>query len=152
MSKFNLEEEYVLGQAKDILRKRLTNSQTFITNREAIYDLLRLEYGLLEIEQFGCMFLNSGYRLINDQKLFSGTVTDCATYPREIARTALLYNAVFVVLVHNHPSGKVTPSSADIVQTEHMKTLLASLDIALFDHIIVAGQNIFSMREMGLLT
>jgi DNA repair protein RadC len=146
------EEDVIIQNAKDILSKRLTQPLTFIKNIEAVNTLLQIEYGQLEVEQFGCMFLNSQYALINHQKLFRGTIQQCSTYPREIVREALLQNAVFVVLVHNHPSGHVAPSAADILVTDTLKDMLRLLDIVLFDHIIVAGLNILSMRQEGLLS
>lgn len=148
-SKF--EDDLILKQASLILRKRLQKDKTFVKNQEAVHELLRINYGSLEVEQFGCMFLNANYQLINDTVLFRGTVRSCATYPREIVREALLQNAVFVVLVHNHPSGSQIPSDDDIAMTHHLKDLLGGLDIVLFDHIIVAGLDVFSMRTAGYL-
>lgn len=141
----------ILEEALGILYRRLQEPGAVITNYAVLHQYIVSEYALLENEQFGCMFLDNAYRLINHKKLFRGTINQCATYPREIVREALLQNAVFVILIHNHPSMNPTPSKEDINMTSKLKEVLTVVDIALFDHIIVAGSNLFSMREEGLL-
>lgn len=141
----------ILEEALKILYRRLQEPGPVIEKVATLHYYLLSEYALLENEQFGCMFLDDAYRLINHKRMFRGTINACVTYPREIAREALLQNAVFVILVHNHPSLKPTPSKDDILTTLKLKELLASLDIVLFDHFIVAGSKLYSMREEGNL-
>lgn len=145
-------ENFVLAEARSIISKRLRQPGGVIGNIAAVQQYLTMEYGLLESEQFGCMFLDGSYALINHLKMFKGTINYCATYPREIAREALLQNATFVVLIHNHPSHSPLPSEDDKDMTLKIKEILAVLDIALFDHIIVAGPNLHSMRTSGNLS
>ena len=145
-------EEYILATAREILTRRIAKSGEFI---ETIADLrlyLALEYAELEVEEFGCLFLDAGCGVINHKKMFVGTISHCELYPREVTRAALLQNATFVILVHNHPAHNPGPSSADIKTTQSVKKVLAQLDIALFDHLIVCGMEIHSMRESGQLT
>ena len=71
--------------------------------------------------------------------------------PREIFVHALRYEAVYIVLVHNHPSGNVTPSEADIQSTLRIRQAGEVLGIGLSDHIVVAGDSYFSMLERGIL-
>lgn len=144
-------EEFILQQARQIILNRVRQPGGIIRNVEAIQQYMTMEYATLETEQFGCMFLDSSYALINHTKMFRGTIGACATYPREIAREALLQNAVFVIMIHNHPAHNTLPSEDDIVMTRRIKDILASLDICLFDHIIVAGPNLHSMRTAGHL-
>lgn len=147
----NVYDDLILKEALKILHRRLQEPGAVITSYAVLHQYITTEYALLENEQFGCMFLDNAYRLINHKKLFRGTINQCATYPREIVREALLQNAVFVILIHNHPSMNPTPSKEDINMTSKLKEILTVVDIALFDHIIVAGSNLFSMREEGLL-
>jgi DNA repair protein RadC len=142
-------ENSILEMAKAILLRRIQSCGEVISNIEELTLYLRLEYAMLENEQFGCLFLDAGFKLINHKKMFRGTIGACATYPREIAREALLQNAVFVIVVHNHPAHSPRASSADVVTTQQLKRILATLDISLFDHVIVTGSTVYSMRAEG---
>lgn len=145
------QEDFVLREARTILISRMRQPGGILTCIDDVRQYLTTEYALLQKEQFGCMFLDRNYALINHLTMFRGTIGHCATYPREIAREALLQNAAFVILVHNHPSHNTQPSADDIGVTKVIRNSLATLDIALFDHIIVAGSNIYSMRTAGHL-
>jgi DNA repair protein RadC len=103
-------------------------------------------------EVFACLFLNNANHLIKFQELFYGTVNLSTVHPREIIKAALDEHAVAVIAVHNHPSGVVTPSPADIRVTQRLKQALSFVDIRLLDHIIVGkGGVITSFMEQGLL-
>jgi DNA repair protein RadC len=140
------QEDFILQQARSIMLGRMRQPGGVINDVGMIQQYLQSEYAALQNEQFGCMFLDSSYGLINHTRMFRGTINHCATYPREIAREALVQNAVFVILVHNHPAHNPLPSEDDVSMSLKIKELLASLDIVLFDHIIVAGTNMYSMR------
>ncbi|MDE7105745.1 MAG: hypothetical protein K2O22_01105, partial [Anaeroplasmataceae bacterium] len=71
---------------------------------------------------------------------------------RNIVKEALDLKAYGLIFVHNHPSGEVLPSQADIAATELLNQTLLSLDILLLDHIIVSLENYYSMHEHGLLS
>lgn len=144
-------EEFTLAKARSIILGRLRKPGGVIANVNEVKQYLSMQYGTLESEQFGCMFLDRSYGLINHSTLFRGTIDYCATYPREIAREALLQNAVFVILIHNHPAHNPLPSEDDVAMTGQLKQILKSLDIVLFDHIIVAGANVYSLRTSGQL-
>ncbi len=70
---------------------------------------------------------------------------------RKIILDALDSNAYGLILVHNHPSGDVIPSNADITATINIKNLLSSLDILFLDHLVVSKDNFYSMNEYGIL-
>ncbi|MFZ9345866.1 MAG: JAB domain-containing protein [Burkholderiaceae bacterium] len=106
------------------------------------------QLGGLGAEVFGALFLDTRYRLIRFEKLFYGTLTQTSVYPREVARRALQLNAASVIAVHNHPSGVTEPSHADQLLTTCLKRSLATLDIALLDHLIVAGDHTRSVRAI----
>ena len=63
----------------------------------------------------------------------------------------LLHHVKEVILIHNHPSGEIEPSRADINMTAELKTALSLVTIALHDHLIVAGKTLVSFKSLGLL-
>ena len=145
------QEDFILAEARSIMLNRIRKPGGIMSDMNVVRQYLTSEYATLENEQFGCMFLDTSYGLINHLKLFRGTISHCATYPREIAREALLQNAAFVILVHNHPAHLNVPSEDDIATSKKIGQILQTLDISLLDHIIVAGTTLFSMRTAGQL-
>ncbi|TDJ23681.1 MAG: JAB domain-containing protein [Gammaproteobacteria bacterium] len=102
-------------------------------------------------EVFAVLLLDSQHRLIRYSELFFGTIDSASVHPRELLREAIRVNAAAVILVHNHPSGVAEPSAPDIRLTERLKDLLAEIDVRVLDHMIVAGGEITSLAERGLL-
>jgi len=113
------------------------------------YLALSLQHSPSEI--FAILFLDSRNRLIGAEELFRGTLTQTVVYPREVVRRALERNAASVILAHNHPSGIAEPSQADRQLTEALKRALQYLDIAVLDHLIIAGGHHYSFAAHGLL-
>jgi DNA repair protein RadC len=72
-------------------------------------------------------------------------------YPREVVLRALHHHSAAVVLAHNHPSGSVHPSPADLHLTHTLKSALAMVDVRVLDHVIVGPGQAFSMAEQGVL-
>jgi DNA repair protein RadC len=103
------------------------------------------------IEQFRVLFLDTKNRLIADEAQARGTVNHTPVYPREVVKRALELHATALILVHNHPSGDVTPSRADIEMTAEVKHAAEVLGIALHDHLIVGRGSVLSFRREGLL-
>ncbi len=102
-------------------------------------------------EQFRLLYLDRKNKLIADEVQQRGTIDHAPVYPREVVKRALDLGASAVILVHNHPSGDPTPSEADIAMTRDVKRALATVDIDLFDHVIVAKHGNESLRSRGLL-
>lgn len=115
----------------------------------AAIDYLRPLMGHARVEHFRALFLDTQNRLIADEELGRGTVNHAPAYPREIAKRALELNASSVVLAHNHPSGKTTPSRADVEITERIETALKAVDVQLADHIVIGSGGETSMRGEG---
>lgn len=105
----------------------------------------------LRVETAHALFLNSRNVLIGEEEIGQGTVNSVMVYPREVARHALVHRATAVVLAHNHPSGDVTPSTADLEMTEMVRQALAALDITLHDHLVIGVDDVFSFRSAGLM-
>lgn len=118
---------------------------------DAVRDYLRLRLFALEHEAFVVLYLNAQHRLIEAREMFRGTLTQTAVYPREIAKASLLLNAAAVIFAHNHPSGNHEPSSADRLLTDALRSALATIDVRVLDHVIVAGQRVTSFAERGLI-
>ncbi len=98
-----------------------------------------------------CMF-DSSANLIGDKLISIGTVNSSLVSPREIFLTALESHAVYIVLLHNHPSGLCKPSSEDISITLSLVKCGHLLDIEFADHIIIGDNIYYSFREQGVIT
>ena len=96
------------------------------------------------------VMLNSKGRLIRDQVISKGTVRSSLISPREIFVAATKYQAVSILLLHNHPSGIPDPSEEDIRLTRRVKLAGELLGIELLDHIIIGDRQAVSMREQSL--
>ncbi|MES2466354.1 MAG: JAB domain-containing protein [Verrucomicrobiota bacterium] len=80
-----------------------------------------------------------------------GTVDSTIFHPREVFRAAIVASAASIVVLHNHPSGDPTPSSADMRATRALREASTLLQIPLHDHVIIGEPGIFSFRESGML-
>lgn len=103
-------------------------------------------------EQFRVLFLDRKNVLVADEAQAEGTVDHVPVYPREVVKRALELNSSALILVHNHPSGDPTPSSADISMTSQIKLAAGALGITLHDHVIIGKARDFSFRAEGLLS
>jgi DNA repair protein RadC len=140
----------VLSHARRLLADRVRRGAT-MSSPEAVKDHLRVELGVLEHEVFCVLFLDAQHRIIALKQLFRGTVSQTSVYPREVVKEALSVNAAAVILAHNHPSGSVEPSRADEFLTQTLKTALALVDVRVLDHLVVAGADVCSFAERGLV-
>ena len=128
------------------LRQRL-----LLGSHEAVKTYLRARLGALPREVFHVLFLDKRNRLIADERLGVGTVDHAPVYPREVLRRALELSAGAILLAHNHPSGDPTPSRADIEMTKQVIEAARVLQVAVYDHLIVAGDQVASFRTLGLI-
>jgi len=140
----------VLRAARRVLGQRMRRG-TALSSPQLVRDFLRLKLGTLEHEIFAVLLLDAQNRLIEYQEMFRGTVTQTSVYPREIVKESLARNAAAVIFAHNHPSGIAEPSRADEALTQTLKSALSMVDVRVLDHLIVAGEDILSFAERGLL-
>ena len=102
-------------------------------------------------EEFHVLFLDPGYKLIEDFAHSDGTIDSSAIYPREIVKRALNLGARIVILLHNHPTDIPVFSEDDVNSTKELQSMLKSMHMELFDHLLVANGMIYSMKNMMLL-
>jgi DNA repair protein RadC len=117
----------------------------------AVRDFLRLKLRDLPHEVFVGLYLDAQNRVIGDEELFRGTLTQTSVYPREVVKSALARNAAAMILAHNHPSGVAEPSHADEALTRALRQALALVDVRVLDHFVIAGNAAISFAERGLL-
>ncbi len=91
------------------------------------------------------IYLNAHHKVVHDETISIGTINSSLIHPREVFRPAVEYGAVAVILVHNHPSGEVVPSQADIDVTKQLVEAGRIMGIHLVDHIIVAKDSFASV-------
>jgi len=140
----------VLEVAQQMLLEQIRGRQV-LSSPQVLRDFLRVRLGGLEHEVFAVLMLDTQHRLIEYVELFRGTVSQTSVYPREVIKEALARNAAAIVLMHNHPSGLADPSRADEHLTNILKSALALVDVRVLDHLIVAGAEVLSFAERGLM-
>jgi DNA repair protein RadC len=102
-------------------------------------------------ERLHAFFLDSHNRFIMEEAVATGGWTKVSLRLRPLLRRAIELDSARLVLVHNHPSGDPRPSKLDIRFTKEVARVSAALGILVFDHLIVAGPSVFSMRIAGLV-
>lgn len=108
--------------------------------------------GGLKDERFCVIYLNAQNRMIDMEVIEEGIVNQAVVYPRKVLENSLKRKASAIILVHNHPSGQVKPSDADIRLTQTIRDVAKTLDILVHDHLIVGENRFFSFREEGLIS
>lgn len=98
-------------------------------------------------EQLRGLYLNSRYELIHDEVISVGSLTANIVHPREVFQPAIAHAAAAIIIAHNHPSGTLTPTQADLDITAQLRAAGAVLGIELLDHLIVTQQNYYSILE-----
>lgn len=132
--------------------QNLKNSdEPVISNWDAMVDYCRSTMAYNTIEEFRILFVDKKYHLIGEEVQQRGTVDCVSIHPREVIRSALEKGAKGIILVHNHPSGDVTPSQADIAITRKIKEAGETVEIKLLDHFIVSKYGEFSFLAKGIL-
>lgn len=140
----------VLQAAQRMLASRVRGSDP-LSSPTIVKNFLQARLGMLPHEVFAVVHLDAQHRVLDYVEMFRGTLNQTSVYPREVVKDALMRNSAALIFVHNHPSGAVEPSQADRILTQALKSALALVDVAVLDHMIVAGGTISSMAERGLL-
>lgn len=143
-----------LNVARELLLRDLREQMRggpVLSSPQILRDWLRLKLATLPYEVFSVLWLDNRNHLIEYDEMFRGTLSQTCVYPREVVKQALARNSAAAVLVHNHPSGQATPSRADELLTQGLKSALNLVDVRVVDHFIVAGDEVVSFAEIGLI-
>lgn len=122
-----------------------------IINSKLVFEAIRNEIGDLLHEEFWVLYLDRSNHIIRKSNISKGGVSGTVVDARIIFKQAIENLASSIVLCHNHPSGNLKPSEEDIRITKKLKDAGKLVDIAIIDHIIIAGNNFFSFADEGLL-
>ncbi len=114
-----------------------------------IYNYMHPKLQDLDVEEFWILLMNQHYRLIKEERVSRGGITETAVDVRIIMREAVLSNATILAVCHNHPSGSITPSKPDDLLTQSIKQACEVMRIYFLDHVILADGCYFSYREQG---
>jgi len=151
MSAASIDEFKILEAGARRFAKGAVNKRLPLGSWSEVIDYCRTAMAFSDHEEFRILFLDKRNGLIADEVQGSGTVDHTPVYPREIVRRALELAATAVVLVHNHPSGDPTPSSADVKMTQDIIALATPLGVAIHDHLIVGRHGHASLKGMRLI-
>ena len=142
----------IVQEALDSLYNESQDNPEAFVSPDRVTAYLMLKHGQEKPldEQFRVLYLDNQHRLLADVVEFTGTVNATTVHPRRIVRESLLHNAAAVILSHNHPSGAVSPSAADVGLTRRLRDILEVVDVRVLDHIIVGpGGKSHSLNQSG---
>jgi DNA repair protein RadC len=131
--------------------KQQAMEKSQITCTSELLNYCKTALGGLKDEQFRVIYLNAQNRIIDDEIIQEGIVNQAVVYPRKVLENALRCKASAIILLHNHPSGHIRPSDADIRLTRTIQETAKALDILVHDHIIIGENRFFSFREEGIM-
>jgi len=137
--------------AQRFARDRVDREQPILSSWSALIDYCRSAMAFEDIEQFRILFLDKKNRLIADEVQQRGTVDHTPVYPREVIKRTLELSATALILVHNHPSGDPSPSTADVQMTRQIVEVAKPLGVTVHDHIIIGKSGHASMKGLKLI-
>jgi DNA repair protein RadC len=137
-----------LGRRRQALASREKAAIKTSTDVAIYFQTLLRDY---KQEVFAVLFLNRSNKVNHFQIISKGGITGTVADPRIILKKALEEDAVSLILCHNHPSGSLTPSKADIELTLKIKEAARFFDIKVLDHLIVSDDGYFSFADDGML-
>lgn len=122
-----------------------------ITSSNDAYIALLPKMQDLNVEEFWVLMLNRQNEIIELKQISSGGVAGTVVDPKVIFKHALQCLASGIILSHNHPSGNLKPSTADLSITQKLKTAGESLEINVLDHLIISEQGYYSFADEGIM-
>lgn len=124
--------------------KKINSSQT-------VFEIMQPLIGELPHEEFWIIYLNNSNKILQKNQLSKGGITGTLVDVRLVLKTALEFGAVGLILIHNHPSGALKPSKADLNITHKLKLAASNLDIKVLDHLIITEKEYLSFADDGIL-
>jgi DNA repair protein RadC len=134
-------------------RRRSEDAVEFdkITSSKADFNIMQPIIGELLHEEFWVLFLNNSNKVIHKAQLSKGGITGAIVDTRIIFKTALEYNAISLILTHNHPSGKLLASDSDKDITRKLQLAGKQMEIMILDHVIITESSYYSFADEGIL-
>ena len=120
------------------------------TSRDA-YEIFRSIMGDRPYEEFWIILLNKANKVLQKCNISEGGISGTVVDPKKIFKISLDHHASSIILGHNHPSGVVTPSEADIRITKKVRDAGAMLEVTVLDHLIIGEDNYYSFADEGAL-
>lgn len=146
---------FEITEVELIYRNKVNRSdRRKITSSESSFDAFLLVWNMNKIElveQFMILLLDRSNNCLGISNVSTGGLSSCLVDPKIIFATALKAKASGMVLAHNHPSGNLTPSNADIEFTKKIKQGGQLLDISIFDHLIISPKHYYSFGDEGMM-
>jgi len=139
---------------REISRRQLREEligKTYVRDPKTVLDYLYASMRDQKKEIFKALFLNKANRIVEERTLFEGTVDETAVHPREVVKAAMDAHASSLILVHNHPSGRIQPSQEDVEITRKLEEACGLVSVKILDHIIIGDNRYFSFNEQQLL-
>lgn len=121
-----------------------------ITSSKAVFEIMQPVIGELPHEEFWVLYLNNSNKVLYKAQLSKGGITGTVVDVRLIFKTAFEQNATSIILTHNHPSGKLQASDADLEITKKLKLAGNQLDVKVLDHIIITENGYLSFQDEGI--
>ncbi|MCG2418465.1 DNA repair protein RadC [Aequorivita sp. F47161] len=143
-----------IAAAMELGRRRRTGEaleRKKITSSNSVFEYVQPIIGELPHEEFWILYLNNSNKIIKSAQLSKGGITGTVVDVRLAFKEAIQLGAVGIILAHNHPSGTLKPSQADIHLTKKLKTAGDSLDIKVLDHLIITEKAYFSFADENML-
>ena len=134
----------------ELSKRYLIRTNKRITSAQDVYDELKA-FSTKNQEHFLSITLDGASHIINVRTVFIGTLNQSIVHPREVFADAIADRAAGIIIAHNHPSGTLEASRADIQITERLKEVAKLVGIELLDHVILAKGGYYSFSDEGLL-
>jgi len=134
----------------ELSKRYLIRSNTRITDAKDVYEELKY-FSTKSQEHFLTITLDGASHIINTRTVFIGTLNQSLVHPREVFADAIADRAAGIIIAHNHPSGTLEASRADISITQRLKEVSKLVGIELLDHVILSKHGYYSFSDEGLL-
>lgn len=134
----------------ELSKRYLIRSNKRITSAQEVYEELK-QFSAKNQEHFLSITLDGASHIINTRTVFIGTLNQSMVHPREVFADAIADRAAGVIIAHNHPSGTLEASRADISITQRLKEVSKLVGIELLDHVILSKHGFYSFSDEGLL-
>lgn len=128
-----------------------TNKAEHIRTSNEIYEIFRPMIGFLSHEEFWAIYLNNNLNIIKKERISIGNLTSTIVDIKRIIKLGIDLRATRLIIVHNHPSGNLTPSKDDMKITDRISKAASTFEITLEDHIIVSNNGYFSFSDHCLI-